>query len=51
MGASLFADKISAEQAADWGMIWEAVEDERFEEVWRAARRISPRARPRPTSA
>jgi 2-(1,2-epoxy-1,2-dihydrophenyl)acetyl-CoA isomerase len=36
MGASLFADKISAEQAADWGMIWEAVEDDRFEEVWQA---------------
>jgi 2-(1,2-epoxy-1,2-dihydrophenyl)acetyl-CoA isomerase len=35
MGASLFADKISAEQAADWGMIWEAVEDESFEAVWR----------------
>jgi 2-(1,2-epoxy-1,2-dihydrophenyl)acetyl-CoA isomerase len=35
MGAALFAEKISAEQAADWGMIWEAVEDDRFEEVWR----------------
>ena len=30
MGAALFADKISAEQAADWGMIWEAVADEAF---------------------
>lgn len=30
MGAMLFADKISAEQAADWGMIWEAVPDEGF---------------------
>jgi 2-(1,2-epoxy-1,2-dihydrophenyl)acetyl-CoA isomerase len=36
MGAALFADKISAEQAADWGMIWEAVADERFDEVWRS---------------
>jgi 2-(1,2-epoxy-1,2-dihydrophenyl)acetyl-CoA isomerase len=36
MGASLFADRISAAQAADWGMIWEAVEDDRFEEVWRS---------------
>ena len=35
MGTSLFADKISAEQAAAWGMIWEAVEDDQFEEVWR----------------
>lgn len=30
MGAALFADQISAEQAADWGMIWEAVADETF---------------------
>jgi 2-(1,2-epoxy-1,2-dihydrophenyl)acetyl-CoA isomerase len=35
MGASLFADKIPAEQAADWGMIWEAVDDEAFDAVWR----------------
>ncbi|RMH49650.1 MAG: 2-(1,2-epoxy-1,2-dihydrophenyl)acetyl-CoA isomerase, partial [Alphaproteobacteria bacterium] len=25
MGAALFAEKISARQASDWGMIWEAV--------------------------
>lgn len=30
MGAMLFADKISADQAADWGMIWESVADEEF---------------------
>ncbi|TGD45308.1 2-(1,2-epoxy-1,2-dihydrophenyl)acetyl-CoA isomerase [Pseudotabrizicola sediminis] len=30
MGAMLFADKISARQAADWGMIWEAVPDADF---------------------
>lgn len=30
MGAMLFADKISARQAADWGMIWEAVPDDGF---------------------
>lgn len=30
MGAALFADKVSARQAADWGMIWEAVPDEGF---------------------
>lgn len=35
MGAALFADKISATQADDWGMIWEAVPDESFAEVWR----------------
>lgn len=30
MGAALFAEKISARQAAEWGMIWEAVPDEAF---------------------
>ena len=30
MGAMLFAEKISARQAADWGMIWEAVPDDAF---------------------
>ena len=33
MGAMLFADKIMARQAADWGMIWEAVPDAEFEAV------------------
>ena len=36
MGAALFADKISARQADDWGMIWEAVPDNDFAEVWKA---------------
>ncbi len=35
MGAALFADKISARQADDWGMIWEAVEDHKFDAHWR----------------
>ncbi len=35
MGAMLFADKIPARQAADWGMIWEAVEDAGFDSHWR----------------
>lgn len=30
MGAMLFADKISARQAMDWGMIWECVADADF---------------------
>lgn len=30
MGAMLFADKITARQAADWGMIYEAVPDDTF---------------------
>jgi 2-(1,2-epoxy-1,2-dihydrophenyl)acetyl-CoA isomerase len=33
MGAALLAEPVSARQAADWGMIWEAVPDERFAEV------------------
>jgi 2-(1,2-epoxy-1,2-dihydrophenyl)acetyl-CoA isomerase len=36
MGAALFAEKVSARQAADWGMIWEAVPDHEFEAHWRA---------------
>ncbi len=35
MGAALFAEPITARQAADWGMIWEAVPDEVFEAQWR----------------
>lgn len=36
MGAMLFAEKVSARQAADWGMIWEAVPDAGFAAHWRA---------------
>mgnify|MGYP006302061511 CR=1 FL=1 len=36
MGAALFADKITARQADDWGMIWESVPDAEFDAVWRA---------------
>jgi len=32
MGAALFAEKIGARQASDWGMIWECVPDEDFAE-------------------
>ncbi len=35
MGAALFAGKIVARQAAEWGMIWECVSDEAFPGVWR----------------
>lgn len=31
MGLALFADRIPARQAADWGMIWECVPDEGFD--------------------
>lgn len=36
MGAMLFAEKISARQAADWGMIWQAVPDDTFTADWQA---------------
>ncbi|MFN3938264.1 MAG: enoyl-CoA hydratase-related protein [Gemmobacter sp.] len=39
MGAALFAEKVTARQAADWGMIWEAVPDADF------ATRVEERAR------
>ncbi|WP_292287037.1 enoyl-CoA hydratase-related protein [Marivita sp.] len=36
MGAALFAEKITARQADDWGMIWEAVPDAAFEQHWQS---------------
>lgn len=36
MGAALFAEPVSAKQAAEWGMIWEAIPDDEFESHWRA---------------
>lgn len=35
MGASLFAEPVTAQQASDWGMIWEAVPDDDFMSVWK----------------
>ena len=34
MGAALFAEPVTARQASDWGMIWEAVADDAFAEHW-----------------
>ena len=34
MGAALFAEKITAQQADAWGMIWEAVPDDAFAQQW-----------------
>lgn len=36
MGAALFADKITARQADDWGMIWESAPDAEFADRWNA---------------
>ena len=36
MGAALFAEPVSAKQAVDWGMIWEAVPDTDFDAHWRS---------------
>ncbi len=36
MGMALFAEKVTADEAAGMGMIWEAVEDDAFEAAWRA---------------
>ena len=36
MGAALFADKVSAEQAVAWGMIYEAKPADEFDAHWRA---------------
>jgi 2-(1,2-epoxy-1,2-dihydrophenyl)acetyl-CoA isomerase len=34
MGMALFADKIMADQAAEWGMIWESLPDDEFAVGW-----------------
>lgn len=39
MGAMMFAERISAQQAADWGMIWEVVPAPTFEAHWMARAR------------
>ncbi len=39
MGAALFAEPVTARQAADWGMIWEAVPEPGFDSHWRARAR------------
>ncbi|SES17605.1 2-(1,2-epoxy-1,2-dihydrophenyl)acetyl-CoA isomerase [Tranquillimonas rosea] len=35
MGAALFGEPVGARQAAEWGMIWEAVADDVFDQHWR----------------
>lgn len=35
MGAALFAEPVTADQASAWGMIWESVPDEDFAQTWR----------------
>ncbi len=36
MGQAFFAERISAQDAADMGMIWAAIEDDSFDAHWRA---------------
>ncbi len=35
MGAALFAEPVTATEAAEWGMIWQATPDGSFDETWR----------------
>ncbi|EKE43683.1 enoyl-CoA hydratase [Oceaniovalibus guishaninsula JLT2003] len=39
MGAALFAEPVSARQAAEWGMIWEAIPEAEFDAHWQARAR------------
>ena len=39
MGAMLFAERVTAKQAADWGMIWESLPADQFEAGWQARAR------------
>lgn len=42
MGAALFAEPVTAEQASNWGMIWEAVADDEFaDQWWKRARHLA----------
>lgn len=36
MGQALFTDRVTADEAAAKGLIWESVPDDKFAEVWRA---------------
>jgi len=40
MGAMLFAERITAQQAVEWGMIWECAPAEAFESLWMSRARI-----------
>lgn len=40
MGAMMLAEAVTARQAADWGMIWEAVPDAEFAARWQARARV-----------
>ena len=45
MGAAMLAEKIGAEQAAQWGMIWKCVEDDRLmQEATALARQLAGQA-------
>lgn len=46
MGATLFADPIPADKAAQWGMIYESVEDELFAAHWKARAEYLANGRP-----
>jgi 2-(1,2-epoxy-1,2-dihydrophenyl)acetyl-CoA isomerase len=36
MGAMLFGERVTARQAAEWGMIWQALPDDGFAAHWQA---------------
>lgn len=48
MGAAMFAEPVSARQAADWGMIWEAVPDAEFTRHVRQRAEKLAKGRPSP---
>ena len=51
MGSVLFADKVTARQAADWGMIYESVPDQDFSAHWQARALALANGRPWPIAA
>ena len=46
MGMAMLGERISAEQAADWGLIWKCVDDEKLDDEVRAATAVLKRTSP-----
>ena len=46
MGMAMLGERISAEQAADWGLIWKCVDDEQLDDEVRAATAVLKRTSP-----
>jgi|TARA_B100000965_G_scaffold46978_1_gene34430 2-(1,2-epoxy-1,2-dihydrophenyl)acetyl-CoA isomerase len=46
MGMAMLGERISAEQAADWGLIWKCVDDDQLDDEVQAATAVLKRTSP-----